>query len=50
MNNLFASLGMKIHGGKNASFVWEHFLVINSWYVFIEKIHIDNVYWRLQGG
>uniref|UniRef100_A0A2N9IME2 Aminotransferase class I/classII large domain-containing protein n=1 Tax=Fagus sylvatica TaxID=28930 RepID=A0A2N9IME2_FAGSY len=42
----FASLGLKVYGGKNAPYVWVHFPGMSSWDVFneiLEKTHIVTV-------
>ncbi|KAH8516006.1 hypothetical protein H0E87_004427 [Populus deltoides] len=42
----FASLGLKVYGGKNAPYVWVHFPGMSSWNVFneiLEKTHVVTV-------
>ncbi|KAB1205438.1 Aminotransferase ALD1 [Morella rubra] len=42
----FASLGMKVYGGKNAPYLWVHFPGTSSWDVFremLDKAHILTV-------
>ncbi|KAJ7006492.1 probable LL-diaminopimelate aminotransferase, chloroplastic [Populus alba] len=42
----FASLGLKVYGGKNAPYVWVHFPGMSSWSVFneiLEKTHVVTV-------
>ncbi|KAK9270705.1 hypothetical protein L1049_026288 [Liquidambar formosana] len=42
----FASLGLKVYGGKNAPYIWVHFPGMMSWDVFneiLEKTHILTV-------
>lgn len=42
----FTSLGLKVHGGKNAPYMWVHFPGLRSWDVFneiLEKTHIITV-------
>ena len=33
IGDIFASLGMKVHDGKNGPYVWDIFFGISSWYV-----------------
>jgi LL-diaminopimelate aminotransferase len=44
--NTFASLGLKVYGGKNAPYLWVHFPGSKSWDVFteiLERTHIITV-------
>lgn len=39
----FASLGLKVYGGKNAPYIWVHFPGLSSWDVFNEILEKTDV-------
>ena len=43
-NDVFATLGLKIHGGKNVPFVWNIFrvLVLGMYSVYSGEIHNES--------